>query len=98
MAMQLRNEGSEVILPKLKHNPAEGLSLTQQQLVERFHRTGGKQLYDSSGKMPPYLAMKKMILDQQLKNSALFSMPLISTGGGTGMQLKGERMVHLYQS
>jgi hypothetical protein len=39
--------------------------------------------------------MKKMILEQQIKNSAIYSMPLVQFGGGREMQLRGERLICL---
>jgi hypothetical protein len=47
---------------------------------------------------PPHIAVKKLIMDQQARNSAIFSIPLINLGanspsGSTGITLNGQRLV-----
>ena len=43
---------------------------------------------------PPHIAVKKLIMDQQARNSAIFSIPLINLGanspsGSSGITLNG---------
>ena len=46
----------------------------------------------SSTRDPPHIAVKKLIIEQQMKNSAIFSIPLV--GGGKGaISLNGRGLI-----
>ena len=46
----------------------------------------------NSARDPPHIAVKKLIIEQQIKNSAIFSIPLV--GGGKGaISLNGRGLI-----
>jgi len=57
------------------------LENSHNQNLDNYHQKSTLKNYESPTKpLPPHLAIRRLILEQQIRNSALFSVPLVSAG------------------